>query len=98
MKWFIEHDPSVTARRVRTPVLILEGEADHQVPAPEAEKLAAAFRAAGNSRVTVRMFPETNHLFVTDTIGGFSYEKLPSFAVRKDVLGAIADWLSEQLK
>lgn len=98
MKWFLEHDPSDVARRVRTPVLILEGQADHQVPSPEAQKLAAAFRAGGNRRVTVRMFPETNHLFVTDTLGGFSYEKLPSLAVRRDVLGAIADWLSETLR
>lgn len=97
-KWFIEHDPSETARRVRTPVLILEGESDHQVPSSEAEKLAAAFRSAGNGRVDVRLFPRTNHLFVTDTTGGFSYGKLPSLAVRKDVLGTIADWLSDVLR
>jgi hypothetical protein len=68
------------------------------VPSPEAEKLAAMFRSAGDKRVDVRMFPETNHLFVRDTIGGFSYEKLPSLAVRKDVLGVIADWLYEVLR
>jgi dienelactone hydrolase len=98
MRWFLEHDPSAVARRVRTPVLILQGEADHQVPSSEAAKLASAFRAGGSRRVDVRMFPEANHLFVTDTIGGFSYEKLPSLAVRKDVLGAIADWLSDVLR
>jgi alpha-beta hydrolase superfamily lysophospholipase len=97
-KWFLEHDPLPTARHVRTPVLILQGENDHQVPSPEAEKLAAAFRSAGNTRVDVRLFPETNHLFVRETIGGFSYEKLPSLAVRKDVLGAIADWLNAVLR
>lgn len=31
-------------------------------------------------------------------IDGFSYEKPPSFAVRKDVLGAIAEWLSDRLR
>jgi uncharacterized protein len=98
MKWFLEHDPSEVARHVSTPVLILQGQADHQVPSPEAEKLAAAFRAGGNRHVTVRLFPETNHLFVTDTLGGFSYEKLPSLSVRKDVLGTIADWLSATLR
>jgi dipeptidyl aminopeptidase/acylaminoacyl peptidase len=98
LRWFIEHDPSAVARRVRTPVLIVQGEADHQVPASEAEKLAAAFRAGGNRRVTVRTFPETNHLFVTDTTGGFAYERLPSLDVRRDVLGAIADWLADTLR
>jgi dienelactone hydrolase len=98
MRWFLEHDPSETARRVRAPVLILQGDADHQVPSSEAEKLASAFRAGGNRRVTVRLFPGTNHLFVTDTIGGFSYEKLPSLDVRPDVLGAIVDWLRDTLR
>jgi hypothetical protein len=31
-------------------------------------------------------------------IDGFSYENAPSFAVRKDLLGAIADWLSEHFR
>jgi uncharacterized protein len=98
MKFFLEYDPSVVARGVKTPVLILQGATDHQVPASEAGKLAAAFRAGGNSRVTVRVFPQTNHLFVADATGGFDYGKLPSLHVRPEVLGAIADWLSEQFR
>jgi dipeptidyl aminopeptidase/acylaminoacyl peptidase len=39
-----------------------------------------------------------NHLFVDDAGVGFSYEKLPSFAVRPEVLGTIADWLASRLK
>jgi dipeptidyl aminopeptidase/acylaminoacyl peptidase len=98
MKFFLEHDPSAVAREVKTPVLILQGATDHQVPPSEAPKLAAAFRAGGNTRVTVRVFPETNHLFVADAIGGFDYGKLSSLHVRPEVLGAIADWLSEQFR
>ncbi|MGE5100818.1 MAG: alpha/beta hydrolase family protein [Deltaproteobacteria bacterium] len=98
MKFFLEYDPSIVARRVTTPVLILQGATDRQVPPSEAEKLAAAFRAAGNSRVTVRLFPQTNHLFVADAVGGFDYGKLPSLHVRPEVLGAIADWLTGQFR
>jgi pimeloyl-ACP methyl ester carboxylesterase len=98
MKFFLDYDPSIVARRVKTPVLILQGATDRQVPPSEAEKLAAAFRAGGNSHVVVRVFPETNHLFVADATGGFDYGKLPSFHVRPEVLGAIADWLSEQFR
>ena len=39
---------------MKTPVLILQGATDRQVPPSEAEKLAAAFRAGGNTSVTVR--------------------------------------------
>jgi dienelactone hydrolase len=98
MKFFLEYDPQIVARQVKTPVLILQGATDRQVPPSEAEKLAAAFRAGGNSRVTVRVFPATNHLFVADATGSFDYGKLPSLHVRPEVLGAIADWLSEQFK
>ncbi len=86
------------ARQVRTPTLILQGATDRQVPAVEAEKLAAAFRAGGNTSVTVRLFPATNHLFVADPAGGFDYSKLPSLHVRREVLGAIADWLTVQFQ
>jgi len=98
LKFFFDYDPSTQARQVKTPVLIAQGTTDRQVPAPEADKLAAAFRAAGNTSVTVRMFPATNHLFVADPTGGFDYAKLPSLHVRREVLGAIADWLAAQFK
>jgi len=98
MKFFLEYDPTVVARRVKTPVLILQGATDRQVPPSEADKLAAAFRAGGNTHVTVRVFPQTNHLFVADATGSFDYGQLPSLHVRPEVLGAIADWLSEQFR
>ncbi len=105
MEFFFDYDPSATARRVTTPVLILQGETDTQVPPSEAAKLAAAFRAGGNSRVTVRMFPETDHLFLADPNGAFydaagrlRYGTLPSLHVRREVLGAIADWLAAQFQ
>jgi hypothetical protein len=98
MKFFLDYDPSAQARRVTTPVLILQGTSDRQVPASEAEKLASAFRSAGNTSVSVRMFPATNHLFVADPSGGFDYATLASLHVRPEVLGAIGDWLTTQLK
>src|SRR5262249_50004288 len=98
LRFFYDYDPSTQARYVTTPVLILRGETDRQVPATEADKLASAFRSAGNSSVTVRTFPSTNHLFVADSTGGFDYAKLRSLHVRPEVLGAIADWLWAQFK
>jgi pimeloyl-ACP methyl ester carboxylesterase len=105
LKFFLDYDPRVVAGQVRIPVLILQGQTDRQVPPSEAEKLAAAFRASGNKSVTVRVFPETNHLFLADANGSFvdatgrlRYTSLPSLHVRREVLGAIADWLDVQLR
>jgi dienelactone hydrolase len=102
--FFLSYDPKPTAARVRARVLILQGETDRQVPPAEAERLASAFRAGVVPSVTVRMFPQTNHLFVEDPNGAFAdatgrlrYPTLPSLHVRKDVLGAIADWLAKNL-
>jgi dienelactone hydrolase len=96
-KFFLEYEGTATAGRVRAPVLILHGEKDYQVPVAEAEKTASAVRAGGNHDVTVRVFSGMNHLFLPDAGVGFSYEKLPSFVVRPEVLGAIADWLAAHL-
>ena len=105
LQFYFDYDPTQTARRVRMPVLILQGETDRQVPSSEAEKLAAAFRAGGNRDVTVRLFPATNHLFLEDASGAFidaqgrlRYTQLPSLHVRRDVLGAIADWLTARFR
>jgi dipeptidyl aminopeptidase/acylaminoacyl peptidase len=98
MKFFLDYDGRAAAAKVRAPVLILHGEKDYQVPVAEAEKTAAAIRAGGNRDVTVKVFPGTNHLLLPDAGVGFSYEKLPSFVVKPEVMGAIADWLAARLK
>ncbi|HEU4786098.1 MAG TPA: alpha/beta fold hydrolase [Gemmatimonadaceae bacterium] len=105
LRYFFDYDPTEIARRVRTPVLILHGETDRQVSPTEAQKLAGAFRAGGNRDVTVRLFPATDHLFVEDASGAFMdgegrlrYTSLPSLHVRREVLGAIADWLASHFR
>jgi dipeptidyl aminopeptidase/acylaminoacyl peptidase len=98
MKWFLEYDPLPTARRVRQPVLILQGATDRQVTADQAPELAAALRAGGNRDVTVRVFPGLNHLMVPDPSGMPSgYATLPSGSVDARVLGTLADWLAQKL-
>jgi dipeptidyl aminopeptidase/acylaminoacyl peptidase len=101
VRWFMDHDPLPVARRVRTPVLILHGETDRQVTAGQAEELGAAIRQGGSTDVTVRVFPDLNHLFVPDPVGTAdpaSYAALPSKEVPAEVLGALADWLAEKLR
>jgi dipeptidyl aminopeptidase/acylaminoacyl peptidase len=58
MRYFLTYDPLPTIRKVRQPVLILQGEFDRQVTADQAEMLAKAARESGNKEVTVRIFPE----------------------------------------
>lgn len=97
--WFMAYDPLPTARRVKQPVLILQGATDMQVTADQAEELAGAIRQAGNRDVMVRMFAGVNHLLLPDPVGNpAGYGRLPSKSVDPRILGAIADWLDEKLK
>ena len=99
VRYFLDYDPVATARKVKVPVLILQGETDQQVTPEQADTLAAAFRAGGDRDVTMRKFPDTDHLFLADPDGyPGGYPVLPSRAVRPEVLGAIADWLVDHLR
>ncbi len=98
VNFFANHDPLAVARRVRVPTLILQGETDTQITPEQASLLAAALRGGGNHDVSVRTFPRMNHLMLEDASGDFGgYGKLPSYRVRRDFLGALADWLAVKL-
>ena len=98
VRFWMSYDPLPVVKRVRVPVLILQGATDRQVTADQAEELAAAARSGGNRDVTVRVFPDMNHLLVQDPVGAYGgYAKLASMDVRKDFLGALADWLGQRL-
>src|SRR5688572_13897412 len=98
IKFWMSYDPGPTARQVKAPTLIIQGATDRQVPADQAEKLAALIRAGGNRDVTVRVIPAVNHLFVDDPSGDFrNYGNLKSNRVNKATLGALADWLVVRL-
>lgn len=50
--------------RVRVSVLLLYGAEDQRVPAAaSAERIAAALRGAGNSDVTIGVYPGADHTF-----------------------------------
>ena len=100
MRWFRTYDPLPAARRVRQPVLILQGALDRQVTAGQADSLGAAIRAGGNRDVTVRVFPGLNHLFVPSPTDGSAaeYVTLTDASVSAEVLDAMAVWLARRLR
>jgi dipeptidyl aminopeptidase/acylaminoacyl peptidase len=98
LRFFLSYDPLATARKVKVPVLILQGANDHQVTPEQAPALAKAMRGGGDQDVTMKVFPELNHLFIHDPSGLPSgYARLSSNKVEPEVLGAIADWLVQKL-
>jgi hypothetical protein len=99
MRYFLAYDPLPTIRKVRQPVLILQGELDRQVTADQADMLAKAAREAGNRDVTVRLFSGLNHLFLPAKTGSPSeYSSLSTNVIPEDVMKLLGDWLEERLK
>lgn len=57
-------DPAAAWARVRAPVLLVYGSRDERVPAePSLEAIRSALRRAGNDGVSVKLYPEADHIF-----------------------------------
>jgi hypothetical protein len=99
LAYFVKTDPKMTLRRVKQPVLVLQGATDMQVTPEQADTVAAVLKAAGNTNVTMQKFPATNHLFLADPSGDpTKYGMLKNVNVRKEALGKVADWITTIVK
>ena len=92
--FFMAHDPLVTARRVKQPVLVLQGLTDQQVTPEQADTLSAVLRASGNRDVVLAKVPATNHLLLSDSSGApQGYATLKDVRLGRAVLGPLVDWV-----
>lgn len=62
-EWYRARSPSTYAHRVRTPTLIIHGEADERCPIGQGEEMFVALKKAGCEVEFVR-YPEGSHLFL----------------------------------
>jgi dienelactone hydrolase len=97
-KEFLLFDPQAAMRRVRQPVLILQGELDRQVTADQATLLDRAARESGNRDVTLSVLPGLNHLFLPARTGAWSeYSTLTTTSLSRELLNALGVWLEARL-
>jgi hypothetical protein len=87
---FLKTDPQEYDRLVSCPILIIQGAGDATVPVRSAERIAWFARAAGNSNVTVRIFPGVSHSLLPDPSGLPSgWVALPAFLTSPDLVDEI---------
>lgn len=99
MGFFMKTEPAAALRRVKQPTLVLQGDTDQQVTPEQADSVATVLKSSGNTRVTVRHFPATNHLFLVDPSGApGGYTALRDTKLRREVLGTLADWVVRVMK
>lgn len=98
-RWFLNYDPVPTIRKVKQPILILQGDLDQQVIRKNAEMLANEARGAGNRRVEVHYYPTLNHLFLPSTTGeATEYTSLTAQEIPAEVIDTLTAWLVKTLK
>ena len=98
MHYFFRYDPRPTLRRVKCPVLALNGEKDLQVdPDQNLPQIEKALKKAKNKDVTIMELPKLNHLFQTSETGKVSeYGKLEeTFA--PIALETVSKWILERV-
>jgi len=96
-RFFLAYDPAPTLKKVKCPVLALDGERDLQVPAkPDLDGIEKALKEGGNKDVTVKELPKLNHLFQTCETGApTEYGKIEeTFAPA--ALEEISGWINKR--
>ncbi|MCS7301792.1 MAG: alpha/beta fold hydrolase [Fimbriimonadales bacterium] len=96
---FIQLDPAAYLRKVRCPVLALNGELDLQVdPDQNLPAIERALRAGGNKRVAIRRMTGLNHLFQKARVGLITEYAEMEETINPAALEAIRQWLDETVK
>ncbi len=98
-RYFLTYDPKPALKKVKCPVLVLNGEKDLQVPPKENLKaIEAALKAGGNTNYTIKELPGLNHLFQTAKTGSpMEYMKIEE-TISPSALAAMGDWILDQTK
>jgi pimeloyl-ACP methyl ester carboxylesterase len=95
MQFLLSYDPVPTLRRVKVPVLAINGELDLQVPpAQNLPVIEQALVAGGNRDVTVTEIPKLNHLFQTATTGAPSEYGTIEETMSPLALKMVSEWIA----
>jgi pimeloyl-ACP methyl ester carboxylesterase len=92
-------DPGISLRRVKCPVLAINGQLDVQIPPKtNLSAIEQALKAAGNSSYTIRELPMHNHLLQRAGTGAVWEYAVIEEAISPVALELISQWISAQVK
>ena len=96
-RFFIRYDPRPALGGLAVPTLALFGGKDTQVDADQNQSaMEAAFAGSSNTNITVRRFPEMNHLFQTAGTGSPAEYAQIEETMAPEVLDTISGWILER--
>jgi hypothetical protein len=86
-------------KKVKCPVLVLNGEKDIQVTADlNTKAIAKALEESGNKKADVQVFPNLNHLFQRCTTCNVAEYSQLDETFSPEVLMSIVTWINLQIK
>ncbi len=93
-RYFLTYDPAPTLRKVRVPVLAINGELDLQVPAKvNLQAIERALKEGGNRNYEVHELKGLNHLFQTAKTGSPTEYATIQETMSPTAMDLIADWV-----
>lgn len=99
MRYYLAYDPAPALRKLKMPVLVLNGTKDLQVPyqqnLPATEK---ALKAGGNKKYTIKELPGLNHLLQTANTGSPAEYGQIEETIAPAALETIAEWMKGLVK
>ena len=99
MRHFLGYDPAATLKRVRVPVLAINGLIDLQVPARQnLPAIEAALKAGGNTHVKIVELRDLNHLFQKATTGSPAEYGTIEETINPQALTVIGEWVVAQTR
>ena len=94
---FMRYDPTASLKKIKCPVLALNGEKDIQV---DADMNLTAIRQHisenGNKNVTIKVYPKLNHLFQTCEKGTLAEYGQLEETINPEVLKDMTEWIKKQ--
>jgi pimeloyl-ACP methyl ester carboxylesterase len=99
VRYFLKYDPSPILEKVTCPVLAINGEKDLQVPpSVNLAAISNALKRGGNDAVTIKEYPELNHLFQESGTGSPMEYSLIEQTMAPVVLHDVTGWIIGQIK
>jgi pimeloyl-ACP methyl ester carboxylesterase len=97
MRFFVTYDPRPTLRRLRCPVLAINGGRDLQVlPKENLDAIETAFKAGGVPHYTIKELPGLNHLFQSCTLCTLGEYMQLDETIAPVALETISQWILAQ--
>jgi uncharacterized protein len=98
-RYFLAYDPQPALRKVRCPVLAINGEKDLQVdPKQNLPPIEAALKEGANSDYTLKELPGLNHLFQHCQTGSPSEYATIDETFAPEALELVAGWIHAHVK